>query len=224
MVDVILFDLDNTLYPPERELFSLIDRRINRYMHEVAGIPLEEVDVLRRRYWEQYGVTMQGLMRHHQVDPEDYLRYVHDIDVASRLQPDAALRRALQSLPQQRVVFTNSSLCHTERVLNALGVADLFDRVFDIRVADYRPKPWPEPYRQVLAQLGRPGSACAMVEDSVANLRPAKELGMATILVGDNRPEPYVDAHLPEVLQVPETLAAWTDSGAAASLGLPVTG
>jgi putative hydrolase of the HAD superfamily len=209
----ILFDLDNTLYPPCCDLFSLIDTRINRYMHEVVGIPLENVDSLRRRYWQDYGVTMRGLMRHHRVDPEDYLHYVHDVDVRSRLQPDPELRQALLSLPQSRVVFTNSSRAHTDRVLDALGIADLFDAVFDIRVADYMPKPYLEPYQRVLDQLGLAGSQCVMVEDSVANLRPAKQLGMATILVGDAVPESFVDRHLAGVEQLPQTLACWTSCG-----------
>jgi putative hydrolase of the HAD superfamily len=204
--EIILFDLDNTLYPAERELFSLIDKRINHYMHKVVGIPAEQVDSLRRRYWRDYGVTMQGLMRHHQVDPEDYLHYVHDVDVRSRLQPDPQLRRTLAALPQRRMIFTNSSLDHTERVLDALGVRDMFERVFDIRVAGYLPKPYAEPYREILAQLGRPGAACIMVEDNVDNLQPAKKLGMTTVLVGNAAPQPYVDVHLPAVHQVASAL------------------
>ncbi|MCD4688532.1 MAG: pyrimidine 5'-nucleotidase, partial [Desulfuromonadaceae bacterium] len=126
----ILFDLDNTLYSPDRQLFALMDKRINSYMHDIVGIPLHQVDELRRSYWQRYGVTMQGLMRHHQVDPEDYLHYVHDIDVPSRLAPDPELRQALQSLSQRRVVFTNSSVCHSERVLQALGLSDLFEEIY----------------------------------------------------------------------------------------------
>ena len=94
-MDILIFDLDNTLYPAEKQLFNLIDVRINRYMTEIVGIPAPEVDTLRREYWRLYGVTLQGLIRHHAVDPEDYLHYVHDIDVTSRLSPDLALREVL---------------------------------------------------------------------------------------------------------------------------------
>ncbi|MDK2846889.1 MAG: putative hydrolase of the superfamily [Desulfuromonadales bacterium] len=212
-MDCILFDLDNTLYSPRCDLFSLIDKRINNYMHEVVGIPLQQVDTLRRRYWQDYGVTMQGLMRHHQVDPEDYLHYVHDVNVGSRLHVDPELRKVLVSLPQTKVIFTNSSRAHVDRVLDALGVADLFDEVFDIRVADYLPKPYPEPYRRVLDNLGMAGERCMMVEDSVANLKPAKELGMVTILVGHAETEPFVDRQLAEVVQLPEILAGGTAAG-----------
>jgi len=210
----ILFDLDNTLYSPRCDLFSLIDKRINSYMHEVVGIPLEDVDTLRRQYWQDYGVTMQGLMRHHHVDPEDYLHYVHDVDVNSRLQPDPCLRQALVSLPHAKVIFTNSSRAHTDRVLHALGVADLFDEVFEIRIADYMPKPYPEPYQRVLDRLGLAGDQCIMVEDSVANLKPAKAFGMTTILVGKATPGDFVDRHLGEVVELPATLRNWKPTGA----------
>ena len=103
-----------------------------------------------RSYYADYGVTLQGLMRHYGVDPEDYLEYVHDVDVTSRLEPDAVLRTALQSLPQRRLVFTNGSRGHAQRVLSSLGIADVFEDIFDIRVASYLPKPFPEPYRRVV--------------------------------------------------------------------------
>ncbi|MDW7645131.1 MAG: pyrimidine 5'-nucleotidase [Desulfuromonadales bacterium] len=208
-MDAILFDLDNTLYSPQRQLFALIDIRINRYMHERVGIPEAEVDGLRRRYWADYGVTLQGLIRHHGVDPEDYLEYVHDVDVNSRLIPDAPLRAALQSIPLRRLVFTNGSRGHAERVLSSLGLEDLFEEIFDIRVASYLPKPFPEPYREVLGRIGVEAPRCLMVEDSIENLRTAKELGMGTILVGDGEKPACVDVQIAAAVQVPAALAHW---------------
>jgi len=199
MENLLLFDLDNTLYPPERELFNLIDVRINRFMIEQVGIPAGAVDALRREYWAAYGVTLQGLIRHHGVDPEDYLHYVHDVDVTSRLDTDPQLRAMLVALPQRKAVFTNGSSCHAERVLNALGITDQFESVFDIRVANYLPKPSPEPYQAVLATLGISPERCTMIEDSRENLRTAKELGMTTVLVGQGDTPGFVDLHLPDV-------------------------
>jgi putative hydrolase of the HAD superfamily len=198
-MDVLLFDLDNTLYPPERALFNLIDVRINRFMTEQVGIPAGAVDALRREYWAAYGVTLQGLIRHHGVDPEAYLHYVHDVDVAGRLAPDPELRDMLTALPQRKAVFTNGSTCHADRVLAALGIADRFDVVYDIRIAAYLPKPYPEPYQAVLADLDVPAERCIMIEDSRDNLRTAKHLGMTTVLVGTGPTPEYVDLHLPDV-------------------------
>jgi putative hydrolase of the HAD superfamily len=208
-MDFILFDLDNTLYLPEHELFTLVDQRIISYMVEVVGIPREDVDDLRRSYWQRYGLTMRGLMRHHGIDPEDYLAYVHDVDVAGRLRPDPELRRALQALPLRRVIFTNSSFDHSVRVLNALGLSDTFEEIFDIRVAGYLPKPYPEPYRAVLSRIGAAADRCIMVEDSAENLRTAKELGMGTILVGNGATHPFVDVTVRDAVEVPEALAYW---------------
>ncbi len=211
-MDVLIFDLDNTLYPAEKQLFNLIDVRINRYMTEIVGIPAPEVDALRREYWRLYGVTLQGLIRHHAVDPEDYLLYVHDIDVTSRLAPDLALREMLTNLPQRKAVFTNGSICHADRVLSALGIEDIFEKIYDIRVAAYQPKPFPEPYHAVLAELGTTPERCIMIEDSRDNLRTAKKLGMGTILVGDGHTPDFVDVHLDNARQVNTGLNFWAEA------------
>lgn len=209
-MEYILFDLDNTLYSPEQELFTLIDRRINLYMVQVVGIPPAEVDDLRRGYWRRYGVTMRGLMRHHGIDPEDYLAFVHDIDVASRLRPDPELRLALESIPLRRAVFTNSSMDHSRRVLHALGLDGAFEEIFDIRVAGYLPKPYPEPYQAVLSRIGVPAGRCIMVEDSPENLKTAKELGMGTVLVGAEMSNPFVDVSVDGAAAVPGALSFWS--------------
>lgn len=208
-MDILIFDLDNTLYAPERQLFSLIDVRINRYMTEVVGIPALEVDALRRNYWHLYGVTLQGLIRHHGVDPEDYLAYVHDVDVASRLEPDLQLRAALLALPQRKTVFTNGSTCHAGRVLSALGISDLFETIYDIHIADYCPKPFREPFQAVLAALGVAAGQCVMIEDMRDNLRTAKQLGMHTVLVGTGDTPDFVDLHLTDVRQIDQGLRSW---------------
>jgi putative hydrolase of the HAD superfamily len=208
-MDVLIFDLDNTLYPAEKQLFGLIDVRINRYMTEIVGIPAPQVDGLRREYWRLYGVTLQGLVRHHGIDPEDYLLYVHDVDVASRLGPDLVLREVLARLPQRKAVFTNGSLCHANRVLAALGIEDMFEKIYDIRVAAYQPKPFPEPYHAVLDELGATPERCIMIEDSRDNLQTAKKLGMGTILVGAGQTPDFVDVHLDSAHQIHAGLRYW---------------
>jgi putative hydrolase of the HAD superfamily len=209
-MEFILFDLDNTLYSAEQDLGYLVGRRITRYMIEVAGIPLDDVDDLRYSYWKRYGLTMQGLMRHHGVDPEDYLSYVHDVDIAGILRPDPELCRALQSLTLRRAIFTNSTMDHSKRVLNALGLDGAFEEIFDIRVAGYLPKPCPEPYHAVLDRLGISASGCIMVDDSPDNLKTAKDLGMGTILVGQKSSSPWIDAAVQEAVEVPQVLSLWT--------------
>lgn len=207
----ILFDLDNTLYPAERDLFSLIDVRINRYMQEIVAIDPGEVDGLRRRYWNDYGATLQGLIKHHAINPEDYLDYVHAVDVGSRLSVDDELRQTLERLQVPSYVFTNGSRCHVDRVVAALGLEGLFVDVFDIRIANYQPKPNPGPYQQVLAKLELSGEQCVMVEDQPQNLKTAKDFGMKTVLVGAADKEySYVDATLARPAQVGSLLHGWS--------------
>lgn len=209
----ILFDLDNTLYPAHCDLFSLIDVRINRYMEEIAGIAVAEVDGLRRRYWQDYGATLQGLIRHHAVDPEDYLDYVHNVDVGSRLVPDPLVQKLLKTSSVPCYVFTNGSRCHADRVLGVLGLQDVFVDIFDIRIADYQPKPNPDPYRQVLKSLQIEGCDCAMVEDQPQNLKTAKDFGMTTVFVapsgGATLPLPFVDRHLEQLIDIGELFSTW---------------
>ena len=202
-MNYLLFDLDNTLYGAEKDLFSLIDHRINRFMEEVVGIAAGDVDALRRHYWQEYGVTLQGLIRHYEIDPEAYLHYVHDVDVTSRLTPDPALAAILASLPQRKAVFTNGSAAHAERVLAALGIRQEFEAVFDIRTANYLPKPFLAPYEQILARLDVAAPSCVMIEDVASNLEPAKTLGMATILVGGSGElPPFVDLRIDTIHEI----------------------
>ena len=204
-MEAALFDLDNTLYDPRHDLFSLIDVRINRFMVEEVAIPGNEVDGLRRRYWRDYGATLQGLIRHHRVDPEAYLSYVHDVVVEERIAPDLHLQRQLAELPLACHVFTNGSREHAEKVLGTLGIREHFTQIFDIRIANYLPKPNPEPYLGVLQALKLHAERCVMVEDSVENLVRAREMGMKTILV---RSEGKVDGFDLQVDSAAEAAAA----------------
>lgn len=188
-----IFDLDNTLYPASLQVFPLIDRRINLYMTRKLGIPEAEVDGLRRLYWKLYGVTLNGLMRHYRVDPEDYLRYVHDVDLSTLLKPNLRLRSSLEKIPVPKVIFTNGSSAHAQNVLSALDIEHLFDDIFDVRVAGFLPKPLREPYHKVLDLMNVSGQECVMVDDIPENLKTAKAMGMKTILVGSSNGHEYID-------------------------------
>ncbi len=125
-VDVWLFDLDNTLYPPETEFMSLIEQRMAEFVARETGLPRAEALALQKRYLHEHGTTLAGLMARHDVDPEAFLTEVHDVSL-DRLTPDAALRAALARLPGRRLVFTNGDDRHAERVLDKLELTDLFE-------------------------------------------------------------------------------------------------
>lgn len=177
-----LFDLDNTLYPASVNLFSQIDVRMRAYIAEYLGLGLDEAFDLQKRYFYAYGTSMRGLMDVHGMDPAPFLAHVHDIDL-SVLDPAPALEAALRALPGRKLVFTNASTRHAERVLRRLGVDHHFLEIFDIVAAEYRPKPEPEIYRTLIERYRIDPTTAVMVEDMARNLVPAAALGMTTVWV-----------------------------------------
>jgi putative hydrolase of the HAD superfamily len=184
MLKYILFDLDNTLYPRSLGIFDWVIERIRNYMEVRMGFDKELARSLRQEYLKRYGSTMRGLMIHHNVNPDDFLEYVHDVGVEERLSPDAELAGLLKSITTEKGIFTSGHKPHARRVLRCLGVEGHFPEIFDIIFTRFIPKPNPEPYRQILDHLRLEGRDCMMIEDLPANLKPAKDLGMTTVLVG----------------------------------------
>ena len=189
-IRAILFDLDDTLYPPSAGVMGQIREMILAYMHTRLELSPEEADALRRRYLHEYGTTMRGLQIHHQIEPDDYLDFVHNIPLRDYIRPNPDLDRALASLPQQKVVFTNASREHALRVLEVLGVSHHFERIVDVRDVDFESKPRLAAYRRICKLLDLSPEECMLVEDNVRNLRPAKDLGMTTVLVGGAGADP----------------------------------
>lgn len=179
-----VFDLDNTLYPPAMGLFAQIDRKMTAYVMRTTGLAQDQADRLRRDYWQTYGTTLAGLMAHHGIDPEPYMIEVHDIDFAA-LTPDPALRDGIAALPGRRVVYTNASKPYALRVLAARGLEGLFDAVYGVEHAGYRPKPEAEAFARVFAQDGLDPARAAMFEDDPRNLAVPHARGMRTVLVAD---------------------------------------
>jgi len=183
-IDTWLFDLDNTLYPLETEFMTLIEGRMTDFMEKVTGLPRDEARAIQKAYYHEHGTTLAGLMaNNHGLDPEDFLTEVHDVSL-DRLTPDANLAAALHALPGRRLVFTNGSAAHAERVLERLQIADAFEDVFHISAADYIPKPSPVTFEKMMARHGVAAAGSAFFEDSEKNLAPAALLGMTTVLVG----------------------------------------
>jgi putative hydrolase of the HAD superfamily len=185
MLKYILFDLDNTLYPRSLGIFDLVIERIRNYMEVRMGFDRELARSLRQEYLRKYGSTMRGLMIHYNLNADDFLEYVHDVGVEKRLSPDPDLEGLLKSITVEKGIFTSGHKPHAQRVLRCLGVERYFPQIFDILFTRCIPKPNPEPYRQVLDHLCLQGQECMMIEDMPANLKPAKDLGMTTVLIGE---------------------------------------
>jgi putative hydrolase of the HAD superfamily len=193
MLEVILFDLDNTLYTEESGIFELIDQRMSEWLITRLKIPESEVREFRRKYFLQYGTTLRGLMLHHQVDPMDFLTFVHDVPVKDFLTVDLELRGTLEEVTSRKIIFTNSDAAHANRILDALGIRDLFEKIFDIEAMGFIPKPNQEAYAAVLQYAAVQPSECLLIDDMTRNLKPARALGMRTVLIGSG--EPPEDAH-----------------------------
>ncbi|MGB0670510.1 MAG: pyrimidine 5'-nucleotidase [Rhodospirillales bacterium] len=177
-----VFDLDNTLYDSRYNLFHQIDLRMRAFVQEFLRLGPDDAFRVQKQYFREYGTTLRGLMARHALDPAPYLAHVHDIDL-SMIPPNPELDALLAALPGRKVIFTNASANHAERVVERLGIARHFDGCLDIVGTNYVPKPERATYDQLVAQFGLSPTSCVMVEDMARNLKPAKDLGMATVWV-----------------------------------------
>ncbi len=197
----LLMDLDETLYPRNAGLMTEIGRRIPLYMVVRMGMSPEQAEILRRRFFIQYGTSLRGLQLEYNIDPFDYLQFVHDVPLANYLSPDPALDAMLGRIPLHKVIFTNADTAHARRVMDRLGVSHHFPLVVDIHAVDFYCKPFREAYDYILRVLSVPAVSCIMVEDSARNLLPAHQLGMTTVLV-DGAPAEGVDHHISDLMQL----------------------
>jgi putative hydrolase of the HAD superfamily len=201
MAKFIIFDLDDTLYPSSNGLMDEIGRRIQTWLCEHLNLSWEDAVALRRKYYRQYGTTLGGLVAEHEIDAHDYLVYVHDIPLEEYIAPNPALGAMLETIPLRCVVYTNATAEYARRVLRVLGVAEHFEDIVGIEDVGLLNKPYQEAYERVLVRLEAWGPECIMVEDAARNLRPAKALGMTTVLV-NALPDWSVDYVVGDVLQV----------------------
>jgi putative hydrolase of the HAD superfamily len=207
----VIFDLDNTLYQSDTGLLQALDRRIQRWTKKTLKIGPQEAVALRKAYYQRYGTTLGGLIAEHDVDIRDYLAFVHDVPVAEYLRPNPALAAMLDAVPLSKAVFTNAPAAHGRRVISALGLDGRFEHLIGIEEVEMCSKPHRLAYQRALSLIGAEGPTCVMVEDNPANLLPAKELGMTTVLIGESA-EYGVDFAIDNVIEVGSLIAALTRS------------
>lgn len=177
-----VFDLDNTLYPHHINLFEQIDRNMTAYVSELLQLEADEARALQKRYYHEHGTTLQGLMIHYGIDPNDFLEKAHAIDY-SPLLPHPELGEAIKALPGRKFILTNGSVKHAQAAAGALGILDQFEDIFDIVAAGYLPKPASATYEKFAALTKLETNKAAMFEDLPRNLSAPKALGMKTVLL-----------------------------------------
>jgi len=205
-----IFDLDNTLHDAASHILPHLSRSMTAYLETRLGLGRDDATRLRTHYWQRYGATLVGLIRHHDVDPRDFLVETHRFPELRRMVlRNPLLRSVLGRLPGRKLVFSNAPVHYSRAVLALLRVADLFDDVFSIEHTGYQPKPDRRGFLRLLRKYRLQPRRCVMVEDSLANLKTAKRLGMRTVWVGGGAKAPAcVDLSIRHVAHLPRMLRA----------------
>jgi putative hydrolase of the HAD superfamily len=219
MFKLILFDLDETLYPRSSSLMPTIAKRIDRYVIERVGVPPAQADELRQHWRKAYGTALRGMIEEkYPFDVDDYLHYVHDIPLDGVIEAQPEARRMLMNMPLRRAVLTNSDVQHATRVLAHVNLLDCFERIVDIRALNFINKPNPQAYRTALDLLGVSAQETIFVEDTPVNTRSAKALGITTILV-DYPPSSDADYCVANLLAVGDVVSKLTQTSSAVQEG-----
>jgi putative hydrolase of the HAD superfamily len=216
-IETWVFDLDNTLYPVTEKLLAQIDQHMGSFVANFLNVDLIEARRIQKTYFRKYGLTLRGLMLHHGLDPVRYYDEMTPMDL-TQVDPHPALADALHRLQGRKIIYTNASAHHAEMVLNRLGIADVFDGIYDIAAAEYVPKPAIESYRILCDRHKFDPSQAAMIDDIARNLEPASTLGMTTVWLQtgaewahDTEPEPYIDHIIGDILHWVQTVVNTAD-------------
>ncbi|MDA9663280.1 pyrimidine 5'-nucleotidase [Candidatus Pelagibacter sp.] len=205
-----IFDLDNTLYSGQTKVFSEVDKKMSSFISSKFNVDLIKAKEIQKKYFYEYGTTLSGLMKQDNIDPHDFLEFVHDIDI-SWLPKDLRLREELIKIKEKKYIFTNGSHAHVENVTKQLGISGLFDGAFDIVDANFIPKPHINPYKKIIQKFNIDPTKSILIEDIAHNLEQAKNLGMKTCWLENDESfakkdadKPYIDykiKSLPSFLQ-----------------------
>ncbi|MEO8419469.1 MAG: pyrimidine 5'-nucleotidase [Methylophilaceae bacterium] len=207
MSRVWIFDLDDTLHDASTHIFPQLNQAMTQYIMDTLALDEPAAFKLRQHYWRIYGATLKGLMRHHGTDPYHFLDKTHVLmELPQMVIQTKMLRHFLQRLSGRKVVFTNAPMAYARRVLDILGIEDLFETIFSVESTRFHPKPAVRGFKRLLTTIGAKAADCIMVEDSLPALRTAKRMGMKTIYVTRTLHKPnYVDARTSSVLKLSRT-------------------
>lgn len=202
MPSVWLFDLDNTLHNASPHIFPHINRSMTAYLMRTLRLDETAANRLRIDYWQRYGATLLGLMRHHGTDPHHFLQDTHQFpDLPRMVVFDNAIHGLLRRLPGRKIVFSNGPQRYAEAVLDIMGIRQHFSDVYSVEQMRFHPKPGIRGFLHLLRDCRLNPSNCIMVEDSAENLRTAKRLGMTTVWISRSLRKPhFVDHRLSSVL------------------------
>ncbi len=182
-----IFDLDNTLYSGKTKVFEQVDKRMSKYISDKLDVSVEEARKIQKNYFYEYNTTLNGMIKNHKIDPDEFLEFVHDINI-DFLQKDPKLEKEIEKLNGKKIIFTNGSKKHALNVTKRIGINQLFDDIFDIVDCSFIPKPSIEPYKKLVEKHKIDPKLCVFVEDIARNLKPAYEMGMKTVWIENEEP------------------------------------
>ena len=182
-----IFDLDNTLYSGKTRVFEQVDKKMSKYISEKLNITVEEARKIQKNYFHEYNTTLNGMIKNHKIDANEFLEFVHDIDI-DFLKKDEKLAEEMKKLEGKKIIFTNGSKKHAINVTRRIGIEQYFDGIFDIVDSDFIPKPSIEPYKKLVEKHKIDPKLCVLVEDIARNLKPAYEMGMKTVWIENDEP------------------------------------
>ena len=180
-----IFDCDGVLYNDLEKVFGQVSKKMTEYIAKKLNLDLKKAKELQTNYFHKYNTSLNGLMIHHKINPNEFLKYVHDINL-DFLEKDLVLRKELLKLEAKKIVFTNGSNDHVANITKHLGIDDLFDGIFDIVDCNFIPKPAIESYEKLSQKFNIVPNETVFIEDIAKNLEPAKKLGMKTVWLINN--------------------------------------
>ena len=190
-----LFDLDNTLYSGDTKVFDQVDKKMSKFISEKLKVSLDEAKKIQKNYFHEYNTTLNGMIKNHDIDANEFLEFVHDVNLEF-LKKDEPLKKEIIRLKGKKIIFTNGAKAHAANVTSRIGIDQLFDGAFDIVDSDFYPKPSIEPYKKIIENYKIEPEYCIFFEDIARNLKPAYELGMKTVWIENN--EPWAAKHSDE--------------------------
>ena len=182
-----IFDLDNTLYSGKTKVFDQVDKKMSKYISEKLNISIDEAKKIQKNYFHEYNTTLNGMIKNHKIDANEFLEFVHDIDI-DFLKKDLKLIEEFKRLDGKKFIFTNGSKKHALNVTRRIGIEQYFDDIFDIVESDFVPKPALKPYKKLVEKHKIDPNLCVFVEDIARNLKPAYEMGMKTVWIENDEP------------------------------------
>ena len=182
-----LFDLDNTLYSGDTKVFDQVDKKMSKFISEKLKVSEKEAKKIQKNYFHEYNTTLNGMIKNHNIDANEFLEFVHDVDL-NFLKKNVPLQNQINKLNGKKIIFTNGSKEHALNVTKRIGIDKLFDGIFDIVESDFYPKPSMEPYKKIIENYNIEPEYCIFFEDIARNLKPAHELGMKTVWIKNKEP------------------------------------